>query len=163
MNPNEILVAIRAALVAAGWAGGEVAFASVHATAGLPTPAAFASLRLPCALIQLGGATADDEEPGLIRQEFQVTICQAVAGDTVAENVVLGANRTGGAGSSRGKGLVEIEERMKQAIQELGPAAGVRLMFRSSSDAGITQTSEASYAAHRTYTYDAWAVTQAGQ
>ena len=163
MNPYEILLEIRAALLAAVWAGGEVVFASVHATAGVPSPAAFASLRLPCALIQIGSAAPDDEEPGLIRQTYEVTVCQAVAGDTVSENVIVGANKTGGATSSRGRGLAEIEERMKQAIQELGPGAGVRLMFKSSSDAGPVETGEAKYAAFRVYSFEAWTVTQAGQ
>ena len=163
MNPLEILIAIRAALVAAVWTAGEVVFASVHATAGVPSPAAFANLRLPCALIQIGGATPDDEEPGLVRQTYDVTICQAVAGDSLSENVVVGANKSGGLTSSRGRGIAEIEERMKQAIQELGPASGVRLIFKSSSDAGPVETGEAKYAAYRVYSFEAWAVTQAGQ
>lgn len=162
MNPKEILDAIIALLGAAIWPAGEVVFSGVHATTGVAADA-FVRLSLPAALIALGASTPDEEEPGLQRQEFLVTVCQASAGDGLGEGVLLGANRTGGAGSSRGKGLAEIEERLKTTLQKLGPAGGVRLVFASASDAAAIRTEEVNYAASRTYTFWAWCLTASGQ
>lgn len=161
MNPKEILDAIVALLAAATWAGGEVVFASVHSTTGAAADA-FSRLSLPCALIAMGGAIPDDEEPALHRQEYLVTVCQASAGDGLGEGTLTGANRTGGAGSSRGKGLLEIEERLKLTLQKLGPNDAVRLVFRNASDAAVVRQENATYVSSRTYTFEAWCITASG-
>jgi hypothetical protein len=70
--------------------------------------------RLPAVAIRPGGAQMDPErgeEPELIQQTFFVRLFAANEHDGEGEAAILGANRTG-ATSSKGKGLLEIEERL---------------------------------------------------
>lgn len=94
--------------------------------------------RLPAIAIRPGGAQADPErgeETELIQQTFMVRLFAANEHDGEGEAAILGANR-GGATSSKGKGLLEIEERLLKEIGNITGVDGARIVnsFRSSAD-----------------------------
>jgi hypothetical protein len=159
MSPRQIVERIQAILAARTWPAGSRVFSSVPATPR-GVAEAIASNRMPCAFIQVGPGTPDPDDSGLVEQVVTVFVFVAVYGNAVGGNAILGANRTGGAGASQGRGLLEIETQVKAAIQQLGPADNVNLIEMPSSDASIVGPEQAPHAAYREYSFRAWCTTQ---
>lgn len=106
-------------------AGGIGAGGSVIVTDG-PEAKALAELRTPFCLVTVGDNRPDEEHPDLEQQDFDLILVVQVEGDDLGERVLLGGPRpsAGGQGSSRGRGMLEVEERVKAAAGRLTGADG---------------------------------------
>jgi len=99
-----------------------------------PRESAVEQLIMPAVLIRPLGATSDDEEPDFVSQELALTLATAHAGDSYGEYPLVGGQRTGQTDST-GRGLLEIEEEVFNAIEFLNTDSGVLIQHRMSSAA----------------------------
>ena len=135
MNPLQMAMQIRHLLRAATWpSGGEVVFGSrnVFVTAGPPSvdliPETF-----PMAFVQIGAGTPDEEHPGeLIEQTFTIATAVSVMGDRRGEFAIIGGTRTD-VTKSAGAGIGEVEERVRNALEEITGADGAKVILGTSS------------------------------
>jgi hypothetical protein len=131
MNPWQMVQQIKHKLQTVVWpsgAGDEVFGTSgVFATSGTPSseqiPGAF-----PSALVTLGGGLPDVDDPDLIVQSISVTAMVSVVGDSMGENAILGSS-VADLGKSAGKGLSEVSERVRFALQDLTSADGAKILL----------------------------------
>lgn len=105
---------------------------------------ALTSLRVPFALIRPQSGVVDSdasEEGNLIEQSIEILIAAMNEADNLGESSLIGANRSGGQGDSRGRGILEIEEEMFEAVSLLNGIDGVEIMYRAASitDASLDQ------------------------
>lgn len=130
MNAWQIAKQIRHVLRARTWEGtGAVVFGSVHNTNGAQEAAA-ANLRFPVALVAVGDGQSDEQVPGYKLRSIRVTVGIYNEGDLLGENSLIGANRQG-TDQSNGRGLLEIEEEVEAALEEMQDALGIRISARS--------------------------------
>jgi hypothetical protein len=151
----QLVKTLRARLVARTWpdSPNEPVFPVVVVTA-----AAWASLmsnrRTPLVAIRPGKSDGDAESLDLTTQSIDFMILVAVEGDEVGQNAMIGGNRSGGQGSSRGRGLLEVEEELEAVLQSM-VQSGYRFTFVSASDTeGIETDAGTPYAVHRVYTWE---------
>lgn len=81
----------------------------------------------PCCKINLGRRTSDQQAKGYIAQEVSITLAVQLEGDEMAENAVIGGNRTGGKTSSRGRGLSEIESELFAVLEDVTAMNGMQV------------------------------------
>lgn len=112
-------------LDAAVWPSGaaEKLFGTVRGTAGAVGQIT-AGLRTPFALVRPLEGTPDSEAPGLVDYRIEVLVGAAVAGDETDERALMGGNRAGGIGSSRGRGVLDLVERVRVLLRETLPVDG---------------------------------------
>lgn len=143
MNKESLLTAIKNLLIADIWPGGStVVYPSgsvfISRAADLQT-LIDSGIRFPMAQIMPGDFRSDpqhDEEPDLMVGPVVVRIATAVPGDAVGQNPLVGANKTGGTTSSKGRGLLELEPRLHAVIGDLNALEGIVLQWRRSGDSG---------------------------
>lgn len=119
-----------------------------------PVESLLAKLRAPFALIRVGGATADDDVPSLLTEELEVALVASSVGDEKGQSALLGAARSSGRTSSKGRGLLELEEELFRAAALLGGASGIRLNL-SAKTGGQALLDGTTLAASRGYTFRA--------
>lgn len=110
----------------------------------------------PFALVAPGSAEQDEQSPTLELSSINVVLATAVAGDHVGEAALLGGPRgSSGSGSSRGRGLLELEEALHDAVGTLTGANGVglRVAWRSAPEARVV--AGVGYVVSRGYTLEA--------
>lgn len=152
MSVYDVVTKLKDILVAKQWNDtGKKVFGSVHITQ-MVTERGLAELRMPTALIRIGSADVDAEEPALIRQQIGVVIIVSVQGDLVGERAMIGANRE--AGSPQGRGLLEVEQQMFNAIRLLNNENDIRIIYRSRSEAFVEEDKAFGYIASREYNFD---------
>jgi len=158
MNAWQFFKQFKYELDLATWTGGKRVFPSGSIVVCADVPEEFLSrTRLPCALIRVQDAPADpehDEEPDLFGQTFDVTVAVAVANDPFGEAAFLGGGRAD-ANASPGKGLLEMEEKLWEAVKGLGETHGIRVQSRGKGAAGGLKHSELGYIAWRSYRFTA--------
>lgn len=156
MNPWQISRQLKHLLLARKWpgVGGETVLGAVRVTQAL-SENALKELRLPCALIRIGDSSADDENPGLLAQNFDITVVAAVAGDEVGERALIGANRPDAELSSKGRGLLEIEEQVLETVRQLLNINGIRVAERHRSDPAVAIVGDIGYTLSRDYRLEA--------
>lgn len=86
----------------------------------------------PCCLVTVGNATALDEEPGLLSQDFGVHPVVDISGDPKGSFALTGASRGGGVGSSQGKGVLELASVTADALRRLTGAEGLPILVEAS-------------------------------
>jgi hypothetical protein len=74
-----------------------------------------------------------DEEPDLMRLTAGMHIMVAHPQDPTGETPLIGGSRAAGSTSSRGRGLLEIEEEVFAAVKALNDIDGVRIQSRGKS------------------------------
>lgn len=121
------------------WADSSVVFAtdSVLVTMGL-SDKAMREKRLPLALVRVGAATPDpdmDEQPGVEAVDLTASLVVHHEGDQLGEVVLIGSNRVSG---SDGRGLFEVEELVRAALLQIGPASGLPIVARGAGAAQAT-------------------------
>ena len=129
---------------------------SIVVTVG-PSETAFASMIPPICLIRPGIATSDpvaDEEPDLLMQSFNILLGVVVPGDAVGESALIGANRQAN-DSSKGRGLLEVEEQLLQSVSLLNSVNGVEMYNRTKSEASATLDDANRYTVFREYGFEA--------
>lgn len=157
MNPWQVAYQLRHLLRLAAWADGsaELVFGTRVYVAAAPAGELLAANRAPFAVVIPGSADADVHEPRLWRARFEVLVVTAVTGDTFGEAVLLGGPRSGGQGSSRGRGLLELEEVTLGAVERLDGESGIRMRVVAQS-AVAPAPIPGTVAAQRSYTVEAW-------
>ena len=130
---------------------------SVHVTAGAD-PQAFRSLIFPVSLVRVGSAQTDPkhgEAHGLLESDFEITLASCIKGDAIGEHALIGANRYGGANSSTGRGLLELEEVLFDVIGEINNTSGIRIKFDHSFIAKPQIFEDLGYLVYGVYTFKA--------
>lgn len=123
-------------------------FGSVHVTNGLPEEE-YGLLKMPACLISIGDSESQGEDPDYVIQNFMLHFMGQVAGDMRGENPLLGANRVSGNTSSRGRGVLELEEEVSRALRQVQDTSGVRIQARRRSTPEVGQFSDFGYVALR--------------
>lgn len=85
-----------------------------------------AEVNAPIVMLAPASGRADPEFHDLREQTIRVVLLSWDEDDT-GEKVLLGAHRTGGAGSSVGRGILEVEEQVLAAVEEFNNTLGLRL------------------------------------
>lgn len=133
MNTLQVARQLKFLLEERQWLGtGDKVFGTVRVSQG-PDQQAAAEFITPFAIVRLGSGISDAEEPDLITQTFSIRLAVAVDGDTSGEGALIGRNRKS-ATSSDGRGLLEIEVELFNAIEELNGIDGVEIHFRLTSE-----------------------------
>jgi len=103
--------------------GGEIVTANVVPTAALAEQVLGELRPGPFVLINAGEAKPDDQHPGLVAFDLRTSIGVMLGGDMTGETQLIGGHR-GSLGhlSSMGRGVLEVEEVLIDAL-ELGTAA----------------------------------------
>jgi len=149
---------MRTRLAAAVWpgVGGEVVFGKVLISAGIDIERTRAQLRWPFCLILPQDLTIDDEAEDLGTQRFTVLIAQRVAGDPWGESVLVGGPGPGTGLTSLGRGLMELEAVLFDAMKLLGTTLGATIQLVSASAIAAELDPDLGYVAQRQYTWEAW-------
>lgn len=137
MNAFQIALQLRHLLRAQTWTGSATKVFqknSVRVSVG-PSREILSSLVPPIAIIRPMGSTADPEEPELFTQTYEVLLATVIPGDEIGENALVGGNRQSFT-DSRGRGLLEVEEELLNAVAKLSEIDGVRIQVKS---VGATQ------------------------
>lgn len=155
MNPWQFVRQIQFLLQTATWPdspSGPV-FSEVRVTQG-PLESAVAALRYPLAIVRVGTSEPDKQNPGLLTEQFEVALAVAHAGDQIGEFAMIGGQRSS-RGTSSGRGLMEVEERLRAVVQELNSLSGVSVVESGTSAAEASYVDGAGYVAARSYTLSA--------
>ena len=114
------------------WPGGsaEVVFGDQYGSvtvladepAGSQIPSTF-----PWALVLFAGGEPDEDAPEFITQTYTILSAADVAGDPLGEYGVIGGS-VADLGKSAGRGVGEIAERVRAAVQDLTGADGAKIM-----------------------------------
>ena len=157
MNAWQAARQLKALLAAATWPDSptEPVFGKVLISVA-PTERVTGQLRFPFALIVPTDASADDDQPTLETQNYSVRIVQRVASDAWGEAALIGGPRPGGQGSSRGRGIMELEEEVLRAAGALDAQNGIRLQLVWRSAVGAAEDAELGYVASREYQLSGW-------
>jgi len=139
VNPWQMAQQIKHKLTTVAWPGGsaEVVFGtrSVHVFAGTPTEDQIPS-GFPWAMVNIGTGAPDEDHPELMEQDFTVLAAVDVAGDPLGEFSVIGG-ATGDLGQSSSRGILEVAERVRSAVQNLTGADGAKILLSSVSTGAV--------------------------
>jgi hypothetical protein len=94
-------------------------------------------LGFPFALVRIGDASADTDDPDLLEQSFAIVTVAQVAGDRLGSAAVRGGG-TNDLGKSANRGAAELLERVQSAVGDLTGADGCKVLL-STSSASATQ------------------------
>lgn len=122
-------------------------------TAGM-TSEMWSDIRRPFAMLQVGNASSDRENPDLMSQSLTLVLVASVYGDHHGETALTGGPRGGGQGSSKGRGLLEIEEEALETVRRVTGANGVNIIVRKDSAAQAVMLESMEYVVYRTYSLD---------
>lgn len=132
-------------------------FPSVVVSAGLPNEA-LRTFRVPVAVLIPGSGQADplhDEEPDYIVTQVTVRLIVQHHGDVVGEAALMGGHKSGGATKSEGRGVLELEEQMHDAVGKLLRDDSISLQFRRRGGNGPIYLDEKQYWAYQDYVFEA--------
>lgn len=136
MNPLQMALQIKHKLQTVAWTGGDVVFGTrgVVVFAGTPSEKQFPPA-YPWALVGIGSGAMDADHPEFITQTYGIMIAANVVGDPMGEFALIGSsilNQT----SSAGRGVAEVTERARYAVQSLTGADGAKIQLSSTSIGG---------------------------
>lgn len=136
MNPWQMALQIRHELRTVTWTGGEVVFGSRGAViyAGTPNEKQFPPA-FPWVLVGLGSGTMDPDHPDYITQTFGLMVAANVVGDPMGEFALMGSSSQSNT-SSAGRGVLEVAERARFAVQSLTGADGAQVLVSGASTGG---------------------------
>lgn len=162
MTEAQLLTALKALLVAQTWSGGTVVFptgcVAITADVDLAMESALKTMRTPFCLLQPLDTTADpefDEDPNLAQLGVKTRFVVMVPGDAIGENALMGANKTGGATASEGRGLYEVEQMAFTAIGRVNGLEGIILQCRHKGGIRSAIVENNIYVAYRDLTFEA--------
>ncbi len=135
MNPWQLAQQIQEELKTVLWTGGSADFVfgarGVFVTTALLNdenlPAGF-----PFAIVSIDGAVADTDHPEFLTQEFTVMTAVEVAGDPLGQHAVIGG-AVADLGKSVGRGVAEVSERTRSAVQNLLGVDGAKIQISATS------------------------------
>lgn len=131
MNARQMAQQIRHLLQAAVWPEGSGALVfgtrQVFVLAGPPEEDELTG-GYPLALINLGGGSADPDDPNLLEQTFDVLTVADVAGGVMGQEALLGGAKAT-SGTSANRGVLELNDRVRDALKDLRGADGCTLQL----------------------------------
>lgn len=150
MNGWQHLRQIAYLLERATWPDGTTdrVFGRAIPTAG-ETPKALQQYRTPFVLLTMDGDTKDDENPGLLIYELGATIVVAAEGRDLGQAALMGGARSGGQGSSKGRGILEVEEEFNRVVGRLTGADGAPAVAYESGSAQAVEVDASRYVVAR--------------
>jgi hypothetical protein len=108
-----------------------------------PAMQALATARAPLVILRPGEGQTDpeySEEHELISRTIHLTLISSIANDPgTGENAIMGANRISGNTHSIGRGLLELEEEVNEAIKHLDPDNGIFMQNKTAGIASVAQ------------------------
>jgi len=122
-------------------------------TAGTPKRAAN-SLTLPFVLITPLGGPADEEDPDIWDESVRFVIVSGQGADPTGKAALIGGSRASGQGSSHGRGLLELQEEVLAAINQLGKDLGVVIQGRNARSGEAFEDDDFGYIVNRQLFYD---------
>lgn len=160
MNRFQLLNELVQELQDASWAGSSTPVFNddaVRIIGGDEIEAFGEGLIAPAALIRPGPVQSDPlhgEEPDLLLFTFDVILVAVGAGDRMAKHALMGAYREG-LTDSRGRGLLELEEELFNAIGRLRDAQGVRIQSLATGAIAAAPYDQDNVIAAQEYTFEA--------
>ena len=94
------------------------------------------------------------QQPQILMQQIAVTLITAVPGDFAGELPLLGGNRTSQTDSD-GRGLLEVEEEVLAAVNDLNALEGVTVRMTGQSLPEPMEVEGLGYALARSYGFEA--------
>jgi hypothetical protein len=136
MNPEQMARQIRHELEQATWPAGSQSLVfgvngRVKIYADTPTEDQIPPM-FPACMVGINGGVPDRDQPAYIKQNFTVTALSMIAGDPMGENAVVGGG-TADVGTSAGKGVMELAERVRFVLQNVMGATGTKVHMHVSS------------------------------
>lgn len=129
-------------------------FANVYVTQGPAEDISPSNIRFPFAIVGVMDSTTDQDDQRYQVQRIEVKIVCQHSGDQFGEAVMIGGNRQS-VGQSKGRGILEIEEQVMQALQFLDPSGALRLQLVSTGTAEAVLTQDVGYIVVRPMTFQA--------
>lgn len=160
MNLQQALRQVQSLVRAAAWSESptEAVFAedSVIVSAAFDA-AALGEVRYPLCVIAPGDAEREwPENPLFEKARAVVTLVVRQEGDRLGQYALTGGHRAASSGSSGNRGLLEVEERLLDAIDSLGPSDGESYAVAAASDAAPESWQDGGHVLRRSYTLDLW-------
>lgn len=155
MTEEALLLAIQDKLQAAVWTGGSNVFHdnSVIISAA-PELKATGKLIMPICIVRPLDAQADPDQPDFYKLNIELVVAVSISGDALGQSALMGANRT--ANSSKGAGLIQVQEAVFDTINKLNAAESITLQHTYSSAAAPIQLSERVWVNARSYVFETW-------
>ncbi len=163
MNGWQIARQIRYLLRARRWEGGAAVDGYEHvfqSSSVRVTPIASGDLisqkAMPLCLINAGNEQADPfagQEPRFVKQDFEVTIVALQPGEEAGENAIIGGGRAATNKSSRGRGVLEVEEEVKEVLNSVFASSGIEMQGFWSSGIAVSLVEGLGYVAQITMTF----------
>jgi hypothetical protein len=162
MNVWQVCQTIQAKLIAATWPDSStVVFdpASVRVIAQGEEINALQEGLIPplCIISPLSGDSDPEhrEEPALILRTIDIVLVAVNQGDRVGENTIMGGNRPSGT-QSQGRGLLELEVELFDAIKQLGVADGILIQFAGYGEGQARRDPSDNWIGIQDYTFQVW-------
>jgi len=158
MNARQMAQQIRHVLSTATWpeSPSKVVFGSrlAYVVAGLPNedelPGAF-----PFVLVTLGSGTTDPDDPNLMDQTFDVLTVADVSGGRMGEQALVGGAKSA-LGTSANRGVLELNERVRDALKDLRGVDGAALQLHSATTGSPIQLGKGRHMAIGESTFTGW-------
>lgn len=159
MNLWQVLRQMRYLLRRRTWEGtGDVVFHSSSVRCSMKvTPVALRNLIMPVCMMGPLDENSDpvaDEEPDLLKSAVGMHLITAILQDPFGEASLMGGSRASGSTSSKGRGILEIEEEVFAAIKSLNDIDGVVIQSRGKSAAAAVLDDELGYVVTRDYLWE---------
>jgi len=158
MNSWQCLKQIKSLLVAQTWTGSATAVfpsGSVIITQAPPRTGIHLN-RMPYAFIGLGSGSSDpvhDELPDKLRTDVIVALSAMIPGDPYGEAALIGRNIQSTT-DSRGRGILELEEELFNAVELLNEIDGVVIQFRAMGSPAPEYDETHGYIVKRAYRFE---------
>lgn len=160
MTTLAVVNKLKTTLLARNWTGtsNKVFHANSVVISAAMDERALSSMISPMAIIKPLDGTSDpnfDEEPDLLVEQIAVRLVQIVPGDAIGQNALVGANNPDSNTTSKGRGLLEIEVEMFEAIYVLNLNESLNIQCRSKSAVQAEIDDQFGYIATREYVFEA--------
>ena len=153
---------LKAELQAVVWTGGsaEKVFGDdgVKVFSGVPTEDQFPD-GFPFCVVGLDSGVHDGDHPELIFHGFNVIGCVNTVGDQLGEFAMIGGS-VEELGKSVGRGILEIDERIRSAVQNLLGSDGAKIMLSASSVGSPGLMGAGRHLAYSSLRVDAWCTSE---
>lgn len=161
MNAWQIARQLKKLLEDRAWPDGaqENVFGTVKVSARIPE-ATMTRLRMPAVLIAPDTAETDNPTPDIELNDLILRVIVRNDGDQFGEAALIGGARgLNGQGSSQGRGLMEIEEELLAAANDVAAPSGAKLRLRGRSRIAAADFEGLGYVVIREYRWQAWCTT----
>ena len=147
MNPWQMAQQIREELTTVAWPTGNAAVVfgadGVRVFSGFPNENQIMP-GFPWCLVGINTGTHDEDHPEFIEQGFSIVAAVNVTGEPIGEFSMIGG-AVGDLGESQGRGILEIAERVRSAVQNLTGADGAKILLSATSTGAPSKLSNGTH------------------